>query len=162
MPGLCHPTKPAISPHAAPPGPIGLLLRAGCAAELACAAVALAVAAASGGPGVTHGTLGLAGGEFGEGVTDAVACLLAVALGTRNAVARRLAVPDLTTTVLTMTLTGLGADIRAVLGEGARVRGAARPAARFRASASPPPAGPRAIALRASCCYQGGSVSAES
>ena len=107
-----------------------LLLRAGSAAELACAAVALAVAAASGGPGVTHGTLGLAGGAFGAGVTDAVACLLAAALGTQNAVARKLAVPDLTTTVLTMTLTGLGADIRAVFGEGARVRGAARSAAR--------------------------------
>ena len=32
----------------------------------------------------------------------------------QNAVARKLAVPDLTTTVLTMTLTGLGADLRAV------------------------------------------------
>jgi len=36
--------------------------------------------------------------------------LLAVAMGLRNAVIRRLAVPDLTTTVLTMTLTGLAAD----------------------------------------------------
>jgi Protein of unknown function (DUF1275) len=32
----------------------------------------------------------------------------------QNAVARKLAVPDMTTTVLTMTLTGLGADLRAV------------------------------------------------
>lgn len=36
--------------------------------------------------------------------------LTAVAMGIRNATARRLAVPDLTTTVLTLTLTGLGAD----------------------------------------------------
>jgi uncharacterized membrane protein YoaK (UPF0700 family) len=33
-------------------------------------------------------------------------------MGMQNAVARRLAVPDLTTTVLTMTLTGLAADVR--------------------------------------------------
>jgi len=36
--------------------------------------------------------------------------LLAVAMGGQNAVARRLAVPDLTTTVLTLTVTGLVAD----------------------------------------------------
>jgi uncharacterized membrane protein YoaK (UPF0700 family) len=36
--------------------------------------------------------------------------LLAFAMGVRNATIRRLAVPDLTTTVLTMTLTGLAAD----------------------------------------------------
>jgi uncharacterized membrane protein YoaK (UPF0700 family) len=108
----------------------GLLLRAGVAAELLCAAVALVVAATSGDPGVTHGTIGLAGGEFGAAVTDAVAALLAIALGVQNAVARKLAVPDMTTTVLTMTLTGVGADIRAVFGEEGRVRGAARGAAR--------------------------------
>ena len=34
-------------------------------------------------------------------------------MGVQNAVARRLAVPDLTTTVLTMTLTGIAADLRA-------------------------------------------------
>jgi Protein of unknown function (DUF1275) len=33
-------------------------------------------------------------------------------MGIQNAVARRLAVPDLTTTVLTMTLTGIAADLR--------------------------------------------------
>jgi uncharacterized membrane protein YoaK (UPF0700 family) len=37
-------------------------------------------------------------------------CLLAVAMGGQNAVARRLAVPNLTTTVLTLTVTGLVAD----------------------------------------------------
>lgn len=42
----------------------------------------------------------------------AVAALLAAAMGIQNAGARKLAVPDLTTTVLTMTLTGLAADVR--------------------------------------------------
>ena len=36
--------------------------------------------------------------------------LLAIAMGLQNATARRLGVPDLTTTVLTLTLTGLAAD----------------------------------------------------
>jgi uncharacterized membrane protein YoaK (UPF0700 family) len=40
----------------------------------------------------------------------AVICLLALAMGVRNATVRRIGVPDLTTTVLTMTLTGLAAD----------------------------------------------------
>jgi len=35
-----------------------------------------------------------------------------VALGIQNAVVRHLAVPDMTTTVLTMTLTGIGSDLR--------------------------------------------------
>jgi uncharacterized membrane protein YoaK (UPF0700 family) len=39
-----------------------------------------------------------------------VIAFLAFAMGIRNAVIRRLAVPDMTTTVLTMTLTGLAAD----------------------------------------------------
>ena len=38
--------------------------------------------------------------------------MLAVALGLQNTSVRRLAVPDLTTTVLTMTITGIAADIR--------------------------------------------------
>ena len=40
----------------------------------------------------------------------AVIVLTAVAMGLRNATVRRLAFPDLTTTVLTLTLTGLAAD----------------------------------------------------
>ena len=40
----------------------------------------------------------------------ALILLTALAMGLRNATVRRLAVPDLTTTVLTMTLTGLAAD----------------------------------------------------
>ncbi|MDX6432273.1 MAG: hypothetical protein QOE54_4639, partial [Streptosporangiaceae bacterium] len=48
----------------------------------------------------------------GPGVGGAVAALSAAAMGIQNATARRLAVPDLTTTVLTMTLTGIAADLR--------------------------------------------------
>jgi uncharacterized membrane protein YoaK (UPF0700 family) len=48
-------------------------------------------------------------GNVRQGVTAAAAAL---ALGVQNAVVRRLAVPDLTTTVLTMTLTGIAADFR--------------------------------------------------
>src|SRR5271165_1448503 len=44
--------------------------------------------------------------------------LLALTMGLQNAIARRLGVPDLTTTVLTLTLTGLAAD--ASLSGGAR------------------------------------------
>lgn len=40
----------------------------------------------------------------------AIIALLAFGMGVRNSTIRRLAVPDLTTTVLTMTLTGLAAD----------------------------------------------------
>jgi uncharacterized membrane protein YoaK (UPF0700 family) len=42
---------------------------------------------------------------------DLVAASAAIGLGLQNAVVRRLAVPDLTTTVLTMTLTGIAADV---------------------------------------------------
>jgi uncharacterized membrane protein YoaK (UPF0700 family) len=50
---------------------------------------------------------------FGNAAKDSIAAVTAVAMGIQNATARRLAVPDLTTTVLTMTLTGLAADLRA-------------------------------------------------
>ena len=49
---------------------------------------------------------------------DVVIAMLALAMGVRNATVRRLAVPDLTTTVLTMTLTGLAADSRLAGGSG--------------------------------------------
>ncbi len=42
-----------------------------------------------------------------------VAALLAAAMGLQNSAARQLAVPDLTTTVLTMTLTDIAADVGA-------------------------------------------------
>jgi uncharacterized membrane protein YoaK (UPF0700 family) len=75
----------------------GLLLRAAAAAELVLVAGALALTAAL--PGAA--------------ARDGIAALLALAMGIQNAMARRLAVPDLTTTVLTMTLTGIAADVRA-------------------------------------------------
>jgi len=55
--------------------------------------------------------------------TATVYTLIAVtafAMGLRNATVRRLGIPDLTTTVLTMTLTGLAADSRAGGGPGTR------------------------------------------
>jgi len=48
--------------------------------------------------------------------------LLASAMGLQNAAARRLGVPDLTTTVLTLTLTGLAADASLAGGAGASLR----------------------------------------
>jgi uncharacterized membrane protein YoaK (UPF0700 family) len=46
----------------------------------------------------------------GQAVRYSLIALLALAMGLQNATARRLAVADLTTTVLTLTLTGLAAD----------------------------------------------------
>jgi len=54
----------------------------------------------------------IAYGHLDSVARDMIAASLAVAMGAQNAVARRLAVPDLTTTVLTMTLTGIAADFR--------------------------------------------------
>jgi uncharacterized membrane protein YoaK (UPF0700 family) len=107
-----------------------VLLRAGVIAEVVLVAAALAVAATSAAPAVSHGTTAIAGPPFGAATTDAVAALLAIGMGIQNAVARKLAVPDLTTTVLTMTLTGIGADLRASFLADPRGRAAARAAAR--------------------------------
>ena len=74
------------------------MLLSGAALELVLVACAFGVVASVG---------SLDGSERG-----AVAALLATAMGIQNAVARRLAVPDLTTTVLTMTLTAIAADLR--------------------------------------------------
>jgi uncharacterized membrane protein YoaK (UPF0700 family) len=52
------------------------------------------------------------GQPVSEGARYALIVPLAIAMGIQNATARRLAVPDLTTTVLTMTLTGVAADSR--------------------------------------------------
>jgi uncharacterized membrane protein YoaK (UPF0700 family) len=52
----------------------------------------------------------------------AIIASTAVAMGLRNAVVRRLAVPDLTTTVLTLTITGLAADSRLAGGGNPRWR----------------------------------------
>jgi len=55
--------------------------------------------------------IGLPVGGGGGGRHYTVIALLAAALGLQNATVRRLAVPDVTTTVLTLTLTGLAADL---------------------------------------------------
>jgi uncharacterized membrane protein YoaK (UPF0700 family) len=47
-----------------------------------------------------------------SGIKYLLIVLLALTMGAQNSAARHLAVPDLTTTVLTMTLTGIGADGR--------------------------------------------------
>jgi uncharacterized membrane protein YoaK (UPF0700 family) len=54
----------------------------------------------------------LAGDDLSTGDKVAIAALLAMALGAQNAAVRQLKVFDLTTTVLTMTLTGLASDVR--------------------------------------------------
>ena len=70
---------------------------------------------------------GIAGAAILAAATDpqpatfaaaATIALMAAAMGVRNATARRLAVPDLTTTVLTMTITGLAADSTVAGGTG--------------------------------------------
>ena len=86
----------------------GRLLRTGLAVEFPLLALGVVIAAAGGDP-VEHGR------------RYVLIAVLAVAMGIQNAVARRLAVPDLTTTVLTMTLTGIAADSTLAGGEGARL-----------------------------------------
>jgi uncharacterized membrane protein YoaK (UPF0700 family) len=75
------------------------LIRAGLSIELVLVTVALIVSA-------------IEGRDLGNIARDSVAAILAVSMGVQNAVVRHLKVPDLTTTVLTMTLTGIVADIR--------------------------------------------------
>src|SRR6267154_6066046 len=48
--------------------------------------------------------------EISPSLTYALIVLMALAMGVRNAVVRKLAVPDLTTTVLTLTVTGIASD----------------------------------------------------
>jgi len=54
----------------------------------------------------------------GDASAYALIVLMASAMGVRNAVVRSIAVPDLTTTVLTMTLTGFAAESRLAGGSG--------------------------------------------
>ena len=49
-------------------------------------------------------------GPYRDGVLATLVILLGLGLGLQNATARSLAVPDLTTTVLTLTLTGISSD----------------------------------------------------
>jgi uncharacterized membrane protein YoaK (UPF0700 family) len=61
----------------------------------------------------------VAGGNFGTTARYSLIALLAAGMGIQNAAARKLAVPDLTTTVLT--LTGVASDSRLAGGTGARI-----------------------------------------
>jgi uncharacterized membrane protein YoaK (UPF0700 family) len=76
-----------------------VLLLAACTVEVALSAAALAIAGGGADLAAKPGRYSLS-------------ILLAAVMGIQNAVVRRLGVPDLTTTVLTMTLTGIAADIR--------------------------------------------------
>jgi uncharacterized membrane protein YoaK (UPF0700 family) len=77
----------------------GVLLRDATAVELLLVVAALVVAA-------------LLGAPFGPAARIVLSAFCALAMGVQSATARRIAVPDLTTTVVTMTLTGLAADVR--------------------------------------------------
>jgi len=63
----------------------------------------------------------LAASPVQTGLRYALIAVLAAALGAQNATARKLAVPDLTTTVLTLTITGIAADHAWAGATGARV-----------------------------------------
>jgi uncharacterized membrane protein YoaK (UPF0700 family) len=83
----------------------GRQLRTATAVAVAPAVLALVAAAIVGQP-------------VSSGARYALIVPLGVAMGIQNATARRLAVPDLTTTVLTLTLTGVASDSRLAGGEG--------------------------------------------
>jgi uncharacterized membrane protein YoaK (UPF0700 family) len=57
---------------------------------------------------------------FGSGARYSLIVVLALAMGVQNSSVRRLAVPDLTTTVLTLTITGIGADSALGGGKGSK------------------------------------------
>ena len=62
----------------------------------------------------------LAGNPVQAGYSYGLIIVLGIAMGLQNATARKLAVPDLTTTVLTLTIVGIAADSRLVGGNGSR------------------------------------------
>jgi uncharacterized membrane protein YoaK (UPF0700 family) len=62
----------------------------------------------------------LSGSPIPDGYRYSLIAVLAIAMGIQNAAARKLAVPDLTTTVLTLTLTGIAADSTIAGGHGSR------------------------------------------
>ena len=61
---------------------------------------------------------GLSGSPVTAGYRYPLIVVLAIAMGLQNAAARKLAVPDLTTTVLTLTITGIAADNKLAGGPG--------------------------------------------
>jgi uncharacterized membrane protein YoaK (UPF0700 family) len=86
----------------------GRLLRAAVTVELVLLAVALLVALLGSDP-------------VGTATQYTLIPLLGLSMGVQNSTARRLGVPDLTTTVLTLTLTGVAADSRAAGGAGGKL-----------------------------------------
>jgi hypothetical protein len=62
----------------------------------------------------------ISGNSIPAGYRYSLIVLLAIAMGIQNAGARKLAVPDLTTTVLTLTITGIAADSRLAGGQGSK------------------------------------------
>jgi hypothetical protein len=70
---------------------------------------------------------GVSSDPVGSAYRYALIVVLGVAMGIQNATARKLAVPDLTTTVLTLTITGVAADSaiagRIWVGRGPSARG---------------------------------------
>jgi uncharacterized membrane protein YoaK (UPF0700 family) len=62
----------------------------------------------------------LASTPIPDGYRYPLIALLALAMGIQNAATRKLAVPDLTTTVLTLTITGLAADSTIAGGPGSK------------------------------------------
>jgi uncharacterized membrane protein YoaK (UPF0700 family) len=62
----------------------------------------------------------LSGNSVSPGGSFGLIIVLGVAMGLQNATARKLAVPDLTTTVLTLTIVGIAADARSVGGSGSK------------------------------------------
>ncbi|WP_421107969.1 YoaK family protein [Streptomyces sp. NEAU-S77] len=95
---------------ARPPAHRGRLLAVTTGTQAALVAAATAVSALA------------PGGQAATGVRYALIVLLGLGLGLQNAVVRRLGVPDLTTTVLTLTLTGLAADSTATAGTSGAAR----------------------------------------
>jgi uncharacterized membrane protein YoaK (UPF0700 family) len=63
----------------------------------------------------------LASDHLGTGSRYPLIVLLAIAMGIQNAAVRQLAVPDLATTVLTTTLTGVAADAALAGGHGSKL-----------------------------------------
>jgi uncharacterized membrane protein YoaK (UPF0700 family) len=86
----------------------GRLLAAAGAAETCLIGASVATAAITGHPG-------------SGAARYVLTVLLGLAMGTQNAVARTLAVPDLTTTVLTLTITGVFADGRLAGGAASKI-----------------------------------------
>jgi uncharacterized membrane protein YoaK (UPF0700 family) len=87
-----------------------LTVASACECILVAGAVVLATRNAPSGTGIETGPA-----QFG------LIILLGLAMGLQNAAARHLAVPDLTTTVLTLTITGITADSHPAGGAGSRL-----------------------------------------